>query len=268
MTKAKCVSIVLLILQAFFFPKKAPESEEPVDWSYEGATGPEFWNTINPDYIECGPTNLRQSPININSTITTNGGSGNLGAIVQSCPSLYYAEKEPNNYAFRCRIPGSCGSITINSKSYDMVQFHIHARSEHEMEGRQEDFEIHLVHSNDEGELAVLGILLRAEDTANAVDVSKAIAAISSEKPFAFDFNSVFDGSSGYYSFVGGLTVPPCVDEAGVGIQWIVQKEIGRITSSQVAEFIRLVGPVPRGNFRPPQEINDRVITLVDSNTR
>ena len=53
-------------------------------------------------------------------------------------------------------------SITLGKVKYSLLQFHLHAPSEHKLDGKNSDLELHLVHQNDSGEYAVLAILMRS----------------------------------------------------------------------------------------------------------
>jgi len=57
------------------------------------------------------------------------------------------------NYA-----PGSF--ILVGGKKYELKQFHFHIPSEEKIDGRAFDMSIHLVHADNEGELAVVAVLL------------------------------------------------------------------------------------------------------------
>jgi carbonic anhydrase len=54
--------------------------------------------------------------------------------------------------------PGS--TITLNNQTFALKQFHFHHPSEHTVDGINLPMELHLVHANDQGELAVLGIFM------------------------------------------------------------------------------------------------------------
>ena len=58
-------------------------------------------------------------------------------------------------------------TLTIGDDAYRLLQFHFHAPSEHTLGGESSDAEVHLVHESDDGELAVVGILLDAGEQPN-----------------------------------------------------------------------------------------------------
>lgn len=52
-------------------------------------------------------------------------------------------------------------SITLKGKQYNLIQFHFHTPSEHRVNNRHADAELHLVHRNPDNQaLAVVGVLL------------------------------------------------------------------------------------------------------------
>jgi carbonic anhydrase len=59
---------------------------------------------------------------------------------------------------------GNCAA-SVNSVTYNKAQFHLHAPSEHTLNGKALDGEIHFVHTNsDASALLVVGIFLQVGD--------------------------------------------------------------------------------------------------------
>ena len=50
--------------------------------------------------------------------------------------------------------------MTIGDKSYALLQFHLHAPSEHTVDGKHLPMEMHFVHQAEDGALAVIGVLM------------------------------------------------------------------------------------------------------------
>ena len=69
-----------------------------------------------------------------------------------------------NDFANTIAIPDQNARMTIvdpdgnNKPPYKPLQFHFHYPSEHTIDGELLDAEMHIVHQNDDGDLAVLGI--------------------------------------------------------------------------------------------------------------
>ncbi|MFZ2987962.1 carbonic anhydrase family protein, partial [Ideonella sp.] len=121
-------------------------------WAYNGDTGPETWGRMKPEFSKCSTGN-RQSPIDIRS-----------GIQVQLAPIQF--EYQPtgfsvidNGHTVQVNLPAG-NSLTVNSRRYDLLQFHFHRPSEERVNGRQFDMVVHLVHKDLEGRLAVVAVLL------------------------------------------------------------------------------------------------------------
>jgi carbonic anhydrase len=67
-----------------------------------------------------------------------------------------------------------------------------------------------------------------------------------------------------YYTFAGSLTTPPCSE----GVRWVVMRDSVHISKEQVAAFRALFVEAGdtrpgAGNFRPPQALNGRKVSLM-----
>merc|ERR1712154_703196 len=112
-----------------------------------------------------------QSPINIISTymdgrtvkmseeqFAANPLKFSYPQIVRDCTI------ENNGYTVQVNIaPSNKCTLSIRGKTYDLKQFHFHTPSEHMIDSKKHDMEMHLVHANEKGELAVLGFIFSAK---------------------------------------------------------------------------------------------------------
>lgn len=113
-------------------------------------------------------------------------------------------------------------------KTFQVLQFHIHAPSEHTFDGgKHYDVEVHVVHINPvETKLAVLGIYFDVEaggnqtnDFITSLQASKAVynsSQISPKIPL-MDLINKLDKTK-IYHYSGSLTTPPCSEI----VTWIV----------------------------------------------
>merc|ERR1712233_279087 len=113
----------------------------------------------------------QQSPINIISTymdgrtvkmseedFAANPLKFSYPQIVRDCTI------ENNGYTVQVNIaPSNKCTLSIRGKTYDLKQFHFHTPSEHMIDSKKHDMEMHLVHANEKGELAVLGFIFSAK---------------------------------------------------------------------------------------------------------
>lgn len=160
------------------------------------------------------------------------------------------------------------GSKTV----YTPLQFHFHAPSEHTVNGRLYDLELHIVHQkkNTNVELgAVIGVFFDVEaggSTPNAF-IDQLHADKASAKgyvtPGSVDLAS-FLGSldfTKYWQYRGSLTTPPCSE----GIKWVVLEQIQSISPEQLEGFTKYWADDPsfsqgKGNNRNVQPYNGRTI--------
>ena len=138
-----------------------------------------------------------------------------------------------------------------------MAQFHFHAPSENQIEGRSFPLEGHFVHKNPDGSLLVIAVMY-AEGSA-----SSELAKVWRQMPpqaggqdalsSSVNARGLLPGTLDYYRFSGSLTTPPCTE----GVTWIVLKATQAVSTEQVAVFSQTLG---QQNNRPVQPINARII--------
>ncbi|KAG0258342.1 hypothetical protein BGZ95_005000 [Linnemannia exigua] len=150
-----------------FLLRKKKSSQQK---QYSGdKTGPDHWGLLDPAYVTCDD-GMQQSPVDINK----NSLSRFVTCAKKSLDFDYKPIKDAvahfNGHTVEIDwTPGPKthnNSITIGKKQYNLVQFHFHTPSEHRINGRHADAELHLVHRNPEDKsLAVIGVLLQAQAT-------------------------------------------------------------------------------------------------------
>jgi carbonic anhydrase len=140
--------------------------------------------------------------------------------------------------------------LRIGQERYKLVQFHFHTPSEHRLHGEQFPMELHFVHRNALGELAVVGVFLR-EGAANPL-IQQIWDAVSSEAGGQIDPEDLLPQNREYYRYAGSLTTPPCTE----GVRWHVLTEPVELSAAQVDEF-RAIFPL---NARPIQPLNGRPV--------
>jgi len=111
-----------------------------------------------------------QSPINIvsmdsalnedqtvplkNDEFSENGLKFNYPEKVNDCTIVN------NGHTVQVNIPSSAKCrLTIYGKEFELKQFHFHTPSEHTIDSKQYEMEMHLVHVNEVGEICVLGFI-------------------------------------------------------------------------------------------------------------
>ena len=231
-------------------------------WAYEGRKGPAHWGSLSCEYRECrSDVNKFQSPIDINTHNMPRTGHKRISHIVRKASTYpFRPHHETNNFKFECEKEGGCSDLHIGYRKLKLRQVHFHAGSENTMNGKRKAFEMHLVHSDDDGNRAVVAVMFDAVATGtrhrDLVDLSKPIEAIKTGSAFHLNLHNVLKMHSGYYNFAGSLTTPPCSDN----IEWIVQRHIMKVTQEQIDAFKTNANIPDRGNWRPVQPHNGRKI--------
>jgi carbonic anhydrase len=225
----------------------------PPHWTYEGEEGPTHWGEL-PGYELCG-RGESQSPIDIAAP----GGQDLTNIAFHYQPS----DVKIMNNGHTVQVTYDTGSyIELDGIRYDVAQFHYHAPSEHEVDGKPFAAEIHIVHKNPAGQNALVVGLLLQEGAANAAldpFINNLPAAKSGEIDANIQVNAMdfLPGSQTTYRYSGSLTTPPCTQ----GISWLVMTTPVEASSAQLSQL----ATVFEGNNRPVQPLNDR--PLLEDNT-
>ena len=219
-----------------------------IHWDYEGEGGPENWSKLDPKNTSCA-IGQRQSPIDIRDGIKVD---------LEQIKFSY----RPSNFRIidnghTVQVEVGENSINLTGKTYELVQFHFHRPSEEKVNGQRFDMVVHLVHKSDEGQLAVVAVLLeRGSENAfiqtlwNNLPLEKNVAV---QPPTTqVDLASLLPPTRSYYTYMGSLTTPPCSE----GVLWLVMKQPVQVSQDQINIFSRLY----KNNARPIQPAAGRVI--------
>lgn len=225
-------------------------SNDQAQWSYDGKTGPTHWSEIAPDNKSCA-LGHEQSPINIEAATTD-----------KTLPQLHFhyqpaALKIINNgHTVQVNIPAG-SFLEIADKRYQLVQFHMHTPSEESIHGKHFPLVAHLVHQDETGKLVVVAIEFKIGE--NNAELMRVIQHLprekSDEQRFAevlIDPAGLLPRKTGYYTFTGSLTTPPCSE----GVTWFVLKQPQTLSRMEWRNLHSVVGD----NARPIQPLNDRKI--------
>lgn len=217
-------------------------------WGYVGEGGPEHWGTLSSEYAACD-SGTQQSPIDLG-----NPSSQDLTNIEFS-----YQPSAINilNNGHTVQVNYDEGSyIQVDEARYDLLQFHFHAPSEHTEAGQSFPAEVHLVHKDAEGRLAVVGVLLveGAESAALApvwayLPAGESEAHTAEGSVNAAEFLPVEQAT---YRYAGSLTTPPCSE----GVSWFVMMEPVELSAEQLDQLRAIID----GSNRPVQDLGEREV--------
>ncbi len=215
------------------------------DWNY---MQPEQWSTLNQKYSACN--GLNQSPINIERTV-----KAELEPLKFSYNTMIHAIENKGHTIQVDFAKG--GELQLDGETFVLKQFHLHSPSENLIKGKSYPLEIHFVHANTQGELAVVAMMFE-QGTENPMLKrmwnrlpKKQGEKVVLKKPQPV--NEMLPKNLDYYRFSGSLTTPPCSE----GVRWLILKEIQQASIKQISEFSKLMG---HPNNRPVQSLNGRVV--------
>lgn len=242
---------IFVVFITITFTACVPKQETtPPHWTYEGEEGPDYWGELDPSYAVCS-TGASQSPVDISTPLEQD-----LANI-----DFYYQPSGVNilNNGHTVQVNYDAGSyIQLDGVRYDIVQFHYHAPSEHAVNGKLFAAELHIVHKNADGGLAVVGILMD-KGAANEA-YQPFIENLPEEKSDAKNTGSIINAADllpavqTTFRYGGSLTTPPCTE----GVSWLVMTTPVEISSEQIEALASLF---EEGNNRPVQPLNDRPLT-------
>jgi len=150
------------------------------------------------------------------------------------------------------------GSITIGGRTFSLQQFHFHSPSEHTVDAKSYAMEMHLVHKNEAGQVAVVGVFIKVGKENRAFSPLWTYLPKEENKRLTYegkvDVLSMLPKEKRYYHYMGSFTTPPCTE----GVYWYVLKEPVELSKIQIDKFRSIIS----GNNRPVQPLNGRKIIL------
>lgn len=223
--------------------------EELPCWSYCGSEGPDQWGHLHPDWKACAE-GREQSPIAL---------SGEEAEPTAERLAFHYqptiGRLSDNAYTVRVDMePGS--RLLLGDRTFSLRQFHFHTPSEHLWSDGAEAGELHLVHTTDSGEIAVLGVPLRS-DAAQAFPASfwDWLQAAKTGEPLTFDPSGLIPRQSRFVGYRGSLTMPPCTE----GVNWLLAMEPMALGPAEQRWLEQQRGK----NARPVQPLGNRTVHTV-----
>lgn len=254
------LTIFYLVLTVFLVLPSETWSESVghgnTEWNYEdGLYGPEYWGELDVHYGACSD-GKSQSPINIPSKEAVNSKMANLVPKYFTTQTFNIIN---NGHTVLVDYEDN-GSLLIGERVYHALQFHFHAKSEHTIDGKHSELEIHIVHKpRGGGGNAVIAILVNEGMHNSAFDMlwNNLPKKAGGEKVRALPFNlkNVLPSNLSYYSYLGSLTTPPCTES----VRWYVLKDSIEMSKEQIKAFTDLYG----NNYRPTQLLNNRALWSV-----
>lgn len=232
-------------------------------WGYTGDTGPERWGALDPAWAACGEGEA-QSPIDITAELITLGEGA--GPVFSWGPTALVAANPGHTIAYAVD-PGS--TLRWGGATYGLVELHVHALSEHTVNGAHLEAELHFEHVDlaDPGRsLVVAAFVVRYDDpipdpvfgAEGALRFRAALALPEGASPAPLggdiDLGEVFAGitTAGSVGYDGSLSTPPCTEG--------VPTFISDFSVMMAAGDLDALLDVYDFNYRPAQPLNGRTL--------
>lgn len=226
----------------------SPHATPTSQWSYEGASGPQAWAGLKPEYATCGKGE-RQSPIDVRDGIKVQ-----LDAV-----QFHYQAPD-----FRVLddgrtvkvLVGAGSAIEVAGQRYELTHLQFHRPAEVHVNGKVFDMAVHLFHQDNQGRHAVVAVPLQRGNAHPAVQMVwnnlPLEKGVEQAARSPLDLLALLPLDQRYITFMGSMTTPPCQE----GVLWVVMKNPVSISEYQEAVFSRLY-PM---NARPLQALNGRMV--------
>ncbi|XP_028771302.1 alpha carbonic anhydrase 1, chloroplastic-like [Neltuma alba] len=238
-------------------------SADPVNFGYYGANGPQKWGSLSPSFSACSKGKA-QSPVDLRKE--------NIVYSKQLKPlERHYhcsnASLVNNGFNIGVHFEGKVGNLRIDGQDFYLKQMHWHSPSEHRVSGKQMEAELHLVHQNEEGSFAVVGVLYKLGDSDPIISkMEKKLVELANESSAGYEgvhidlgtFNArhVKLRARSYYRYMGSLTTPPCKEI----VTWTILGKMRSISIQQVHLLKAPLSPQFKNNARPVQPLDGRKI--------
>lgn len=229
---------------------QAAEVTSGPHWAYDGATGQQHWSEIAAAFAACA-AGTQQSPINIETDAV-------IDAAV--APPTYRwgvieGRRVNNGHSIQVDVVAGDPHVIVDGIRYDLLQFHYHHVSEHEVNGEHFPLEAHYVHRSEAGILFVVAQLYETggpkasllhavfDDTppAGEAEILAGSLDLSAEAP-----------TGDFYRYQGSLTTPPCSEI----VTWHVAAETRRVDEASIDAFARQYP----ADYREVQPANRRFV--------
>ncbi len=215
-------------------------------WTYEEAAR---WGELASEFSACG-AGTEQSPIDL---------AGAIGLDLPNIVMEYQPAKGTivdNGHTVQVNVP-EAGTMELDGKVFHFLQFHFHAPSEHTIEGDHWPMEWHFVHQAEDGELAVIGVLVQEGPAWPAFDsIIDSLPLEEGHEDIVYgdvDVSAFLPDLTAAYHYDGSLTTPPCSE----GVKWSVLQASITMSAEQMQAF---TSRFSEANNRPVQPTNDRTL--------
>lgn len=228
--------------------------DQEIWWALEDTTVPAPRSF---PYAECG-VGQHQSPVDLAEAQFISKPLNLLAAEYGADTITFFN----NGHAVQVNTSiGYSGGLKVGEETLPLIQFHFHEPSEHVINGQHFPAEVHFVHINEDGRIAVLGVAIEiGEEHPNFQIVLDNTPVVGEERndntgiqldPSAF-LPQQDHSNLEYFTLAGSLTTPPCSE----GVQWYLLADPITISEAQLEQFKSFHSD----NARLAQDLNGRAV--------
>lgn len=211
--RSLAVSALVVILAAC-----SPQATPPADEAAPPAAGPGWTYADQTAWGDACASGQAQSPIDLADLKDATDLADLASAYPAGAGTLIDTGRT-------LELKPAGGALTIGDEALSLLQFHFHAPSEHTLAGQSFPAELHFVHRDAAGGLAVLGVFI--EEGAENPALASLLANLPGGEGEAagaavtIDPAPLLPEERAYYAYSGSLTTPPCSE----GVRWHVLKQ-------------------------------------------
>ncbi|KAJ0399161.1 hypothetical protein P43SY_007310 [Pythium insidiosum] len=238
-------------------------------WSYRSndgqSYGPSKWGSVG---AACD--GKRQSPVDITVKSVCDDGERQSPLAFSGECAAYKVQQVHDT--FKAESANGACQVAVKGKPYSFLQLHFHMPSEHTLNGKAMDAEVHFVHKAADGGLAVVGLFLEKDATAETdpfiasfwkqVESASTNATLNATLPSFHPAVRTSAGAGHLFNYPGSLTTPTC-DE--IVDWWVIEKplKVSAAGMDKLRPFMERIKAADRGtNARPVQPLNGRQINV------
>lgn len=220
-------------------------------WEYSGNRGALNWGKLDPAYKTCSQGN-EQSPIDIRGA--------HLNKALKPIEFHYITGSvtlENDGHTIVAHVnPGSY--MIAGGVRYELQEYDFHHPTEHAVQGKLSEMDVHLLHKSADGKVAIIAVrLVEDRDKPNAVLAMlwphlPTTAGKTAKVTEIVNPGGLLPSDRGYWTYKGSLTTPPCTE----GVQWFVLENEIALSREQLRAFAAIF----KMNSRPLQGKNGRRI--------
>lgn len=151
----------------------------------------------------------------------------------------------------------AANTIRLDDQLYTLEELHFHVPAENTIDGKRYAMELHLMHRNSNGELAVVVVMFTEGALNKTLErLWQSLPSVLEKRATLFtpvDINQLLPADKTYWRFNGSQSSPSCLENA----VWVVLQHPLTLSSAQLEKFMRAVHEHKSASVRPLPTGND-----------